>query len=362
MILYYSIFAMLSALSLTEHKLNTQVKFFLLIIIVLVLVFFAGLRGEDAFADYWNYVFVFERVPDISEWLVGSYRYSFAKTWMEPAYVAYGAIVKVFTNDYIWMFTAVAFFSVGVASYQYYRYASLVFLTLLLFFVHTYFYRDMTQIRAACAAAVGLFLIFQIHNRNYIRSLLIVCVAGLFHMAALSYFLVIIASFFKLNRKRIIIVLLSSVILGGSGFSYWLINNIPAMGYITHKLTNYASSHYAEEISLFDITNVKNFSVVIFCLVFWNRLRDKVYLFDTLMVFLVVATCWRILMGDFGILAARVATFFSITEVILVAGIPLIFKQKTLAIFVVVFYAFITLQLNIHTKLEPYYFARGIFN
>jgi len=52
---------------------------------------------------------------------------------------------------------------------------------------------------------------------------------------------------------------------------------------------------------------------------------------------------------------------FGIAEVILVAGFLLVFKQRLLPAVCVIIYAFITLQLNIMYKFEPYYFSHHIF-
>src|SRR5690606_24938035 len=132
----------------------------------------------------------FLEIPHLGHWLNGNYEYSFDDAWMEPGYIFVGAFIRLFTENYVFLFVVIAGLSVGVAAYNYYRYSPYLFLTLVLFFVHTFLYRDMIQIRSAVAAAIGLFLISQIEHRQHAKVVVTIAFASLFHMAAMSYILV----------------------------------------------------------------------------------------------------------------------------------------------------------------------------
>ena len=359
---YYVTFTALALLSLThfiKELKRYRLPFFLVVLAYLIL--FAGLRAPHVAADYSTYVNKFETVPHLGYWFTGEFVYTFAETWMEPAYIAYGAFVKVFTDEYIWMFLAVAFLSVGIASYNYYRYAPYLFLTLLLFYVHTYFYRDMTQIRAAVAAAIGLFLVAQILCKHHTKALVTIGMAGLFHMASLSLLIPWLASFVKLTRKKVFVGIIIALVLGSIGISHILLQVLPNLGYITVKLIGYSQSHYIDTVQIFDITNLKNLAIIAFVLLFWKRLEVKVPYFHILVLFMFLATAWRIAFADFGIFAARVATFFGIVEVLLVPAFILIFRQKIFISLIVIVYAFMTLYLNAEKKLNPYELGIELF-
>ena len=105
---------------------------------------------------------------------------------MEPGYVFVNAVVNTFTSNYIFLFLTAALISIGITIYNYYRYSTYVLLSILLDLVHTYLYRDMNQVRAGIAAAIGLFLIAQIHNREHLKSYGTLLLSGLFHVASLS--------------------------------------------------------------------------------------------------------------------------------------------------------------------------------
>lgn len=258
---YYTIFAMLALFSMAEntHEFKkVRLPFFLFSVLVLIL--FAGLRGADVAGDYGNYVERFDMVPSLRYWLNGEFVYNFRDVLMEPGYIAFGAFIKIFTGDHRWMFLGVAFLSVGIASYNYYKYAPFVFLTLLLFFVHTYFYRDMTQIRSAVAASIGLFLVGQLHKEQHARPLMTIGIAGLFHVASLSLALAYVASYLRLTRRKVFIGLLIAVVLGVVGISSFLLQALPDLGFVTTRLESYFNSKHADSVSLYDVNKHKKFN------------------------------------------------------------------------------------------------------
>ncbi len=359
---YLCVFLMLSLF--TTSPFIKQVRKFsplYLVFSFLLLFLFAGLRQKGVGADDIAYIEKFFEIPDLSHWLTGKFTYSFKSVYMEPGYTVFAAFIRMFTDDYLYLFTGMAFLSVSIAIHNYYRYSSYVFLTLLLFFVHTYLYRDLNQIRAAVAASLGLYLIYTMENKAHGKTLAVIVLASLFHMAALSYIIVYVLSFFKVTKNKLMLMLFVSVVGGVVGVTNLFLSVMPNLGYISVKLMNYSASKYAEPIGLFDITNIKNLFISIFLLFSWKRLHYKVKYFETMMLFLLAGTSWRILFSDFGILAARVATFFSIVEVILVPALILVFKQKLLPTIFIVFYAFLTLYLNLFVKEGRFPYFLSIF-
>lgn len=352
---YYFVFGVLALLSVANYVRGFRqfrLPFFLISVILLVL--FAGLRGPLVGVDYNSYVLAFQTVPDISYWLTGEYSYSLTQLWMEPAYIFFSALVKTFTEDYRWMFLGVAFLSVGIAAYNYYKLSSYVFLTLLLFFIHTYLIRDMGQIRSAIAAAIGLFLIPQLSMQYRIKPIVTIAVAGLFHLGSLSFLLAYFASFLKVSRRLIVLGLGISFLFPIFGVSKALLGI--GVGNVKDKIEGYLASEYANELGMFDIVNIKNLAIMCLILIFWDRLSKKIAFFETLVLFMFLATAWRIGFHDSGIFAGRIATFFGIVEVILVPSFIMIFKNKLIISLFVIAYAFFTFYLNVISKsiINPY--------
>ncbi len=355
-------FTLFSYLSTCKEFKKVSLPFF--IATTYFLVFFAGLRGIGVGADDYQYVVKFLQVPDISYWFDGTFQYTFSKTWMEPAYIFWGAFIRWFTDDPLYLFLSVAAFSVGLACINYYNYSPYPFLSVLLFFSHTFLYRDINQIRSACAAAIGLFLISQIHKREHGKIIFTIALCALFHSASLAFLVIYFLSFFSVSRLKLVILVFMGVFIGALGVSNLLIGSLPGLGFVTEKLVNYSNtSKYADSVSLFDITNLKNLAFFFILIFLWRKLEIKVKYFDTMMLFLAVATFWRTAFSDFGIFAARIATFFSIVEVILLPCIILGFKQKRVVMTILIFYGFVTLILNLFFKegRNPYFISPNIF-
>ena len=360
---YLIIFFTLSCFALSAYtKHGKELKIPFLMFSYLMLFLFAGLREAGVGADDFVYASKFLEIPDISYWLSGSYSYSYKSVFMEPLYLIYGAFIRLFTDDYVFLFTGVAFLSVSLAVQNYYRYSHYIFLTLLLFFVHTYLYRDINQIRSGVAAAIGLFLIAQIHNRQNIKVWFTLCLASLFHMASFILIFAYIFSFFKVTKKRVIAAYFLFLFFGFVGASQVIFQNLPGGGVLAKKLQNYTdNSDYVNAVSLFDITNIKNTVVLFTVMLFWKRLEKVVPYFTTIVIFYLLAVGIRIAFWDLGVLAARTSTFFAIVEVILIPYFIFIFRNKVFVTLLIILYAFLILYLNLFVKEGRNPYALSIF-
>ncbi len=348
---YLFVFSILAFLALINNiKEIRQVRLALFLFSVLLLVLFSGFRAAGVGADDWVYINKFWDIPDISHWVFGGYNYTFEQAYMEPLYILLGAIIRFFTDKYVFLFLSVALIAVSINSYNYYRYTPYVFLALMLYFVHTYLYRDMNQIRAGVAAAIGLFLISQIYTRQHIKVYLTILISSMFHMGALLYLVPYFLSFAEITKKRIVYGLLAACILGFVGITPFLLSVFPDLGYISIKLRDYSHSQYAEPIGFSDITNLKNLFFLVVLLLLWERLEPKVKYFKVLMLFMFLATAWRLTFADFGIIAGRGATYFGIVEVVLIPSLLFAFRQKVFITIIIILYALLTLYLNLFIK------------
>jgi len=364
MVPYFITFFILVLLSFTQFtKELKRYKLIFFLFASLYLIAFAGFRKLGVGADDINYYNMFtHKAPNLFAWLSGDYTYDIKKLYMEPGYVFLNSFLRLFTDDYTILFLTVAFISVGVASYNYYRYSKYIFLTMLLFFVHTYLYRDMNQIRAAIAAAIGLFLIAQIYNREHIKVILTLFIMSLFHIASATLAFAYFLSFIKITRKRVLFSYLIALFLGIIDISQLIINFVPKDGYFAMKLYNYTTNmEYVHAISMFDITNIKNSVLLFIILLFWNKLEKVVPYFRTLVLFYFIAVCIRIAFWELGVIAARISTFFGIVDVILVPYFIYLFRQKFLIAFLIILYAFLTLYLNLFVKPGRYPYELSIF-
>jgi hypothetical protein len=361
---YIVTFFMLALLSFTQYtKGLKKYKRLFFLFASTYLILFAGLRQVGVGADDFNYydMFIF-KAPDLYDWIFGNFVYDIKDLYMEPGYVFINSFLRVLTNNYTFLFLTISFMSVGIASYSYNRYSKYVFLTLLLFFVHTYLYRDMNQIRSGVAAAIGLFLIAQIYHREHLKVFFTLFIMSLFHIASVTLIFAYFMSFVELTRKRAVLAYAGALFLGMIGVSQLLLNIIPGGGFLAMKLYSYtANERYVTAISLFDITNVKNSFILFGIILFWNRLEKVVPYFKTIVLFYLMAVVIRIAFYDLGVLSARISTFFGIVEVVIIPYFIYIFRQKRLITFLIIVYAFLMLYLNLFVKQGRYPYELSIF-
>ena len=357
MLPYFAVFFLLATGSMFEAGNEKKlVKTFFFWFSVVVLILFSGLRKMGVGVDDFNYVQKFLSIPDVSYWMSGDFVYSFSSTWMEPAYIFVGALLRVFTDNYSILFLVIASLSVGLAASNYKELSNKYILSLLLFFVHTYLYRDMTQLRFAISAAIGLYLISQVARREHLLVMRTIFFASLFHITSLTYLIVYVFSFITVTRGKLILILAISVVMGAMKVTPVLLGALPFLGPISIKLTNYSNSDYASSLGILDITNIKNVLILLLLFLLWNRIQPKVRYFESMMLFMTLSASWRLAFSDFAILAARVSSLFGIVEVILLPSIILAFRQKLLITLIIIVYAFLTLYLNLIVKVgrNPY--------
>jgi len=348
---YLLVFAIFSFLSLLEVKgFSRNVKNAFALLSVLTLVFFAGLRNAGVGQDDLAYVDIYNNIPHIGYWIIGDYSYNFLDVWMEPGYIIFGSILKVFSSSYIILFLGMSLLSVGLASRQYYKLSPYFFITVALFFVHTFLYRDLNQVRSAVAAAIGLYLIIPLANKQFFRAMLVVALSVSFHMASLSYLAVVFLSAFEVTKRRLLLLVSFGIALGAVGISSIIMAVLPNMGVITKKLNDYSVDGVVNTTSLFDITNVKNLTVFFFLIFLWEKLVYKVPYYKTLMLFLSFGVFWRLAFSDFGAIGGRIATFYSIVEVILIPCVLLAFKEKLIPTIIILSYASLILYLNLFVR------------
>lgn len=356
---YYLVFlilVILSFLQLSEELCRYRIVF--VVIGAATLVLFAGLRsigvGQDDLA-YWR---EFRDVPPIGHLITRKSLFYIYDLKFEPLYTLLSSIIKQFSDNYSVLFFSVAAIAVTLTSVNYNKYSRYACVCLLLYFSHTFLLRDMNQIRAGVAAAIGLFLIAQIGRRQHFRTVVTIGAASLFHVGALAFVLPWLLSFIRWRREWVVVAVIVGAVLGTLGVSSWVIGALPDLGSTTDRIKDYAYSQYHYNLGLLDITNIKNLAIISVVMFYWGPLSKRVQYFDIIVLFFAISVVWRLVFSDFAIIAARIATFFGIVEVLIVSSFIILFKNRMVGLIIVLFYGFAMLTLNLFvTKIPPYSIA-----
>lgn len=270
----------------------------------------------------------------------------------DPIFAYINYFFALFTKDPIIIFVFFASTSVAINLSCYKKYSPYFFLSILFYVSHTYVAREIMQIRAGLACALCLYSIRYIFQKRLYCFFLIIFSASAIHLGALVFSLAYFIGRLQVSKKTILLILIAAV---GIGLLYpfgHIFKQIPTIDFL-QRIQYYNESKYGEAAGVLNNPIIiKGILIIVFCLYFHDSLikLNKYYLLCFNLYFFSVI--WYLLWNDFEIFAARIATFFSITEVLLLSYIPLLMKSaknKLLSAFLLVMFATLILFLNLYT-------------
>lgn len=352
---YFIIFSLLAFFALLDaFDPPRSQKLIILFFCFVLLTLFAGLRCADN--DYIAYLRGFR---DIERWGLDYSRLTAAKAF-EPGYNLLARTTLLLTHSPVAFFLLVATIGVGLNLSSYSRYSDYFLVAVLLYFVHTFLLREAMQIRAGVAAGICLYSLRHVDSRSLAKFLISVAIAASFHLASLVFAMVYWIYRMDWGRRVWIWITVASLAvafvmpLGG------LLSHLPGGG-VQQRILVY--SYMIDGPGAGILTNptiVKQLFFVFVGLRYWDTLSEKAPYFKLLFVPLVISLCWLLVWNDFSIFAARIATFFSVTEVLVVPCFLYLFtpRSRPLATLAIVVFAFAVLYLNVRPGSNvPEYFS-----
>ncbi|MCD9544468.1 hypothetical protein GLP24_06360 [Photobacterium carnosum] len=215
-------------------------------------------------------------------------------------------------------FVTFAFISVFSVFYIITKDSKLAFFSVFIYFAHAFLNKEMIQIRAGLASALLLVAISsQAHRKNKMAFIYIV-LSGYFHSSALIALIPYTFSlFFKGdNFKKISFILLLL------SFSFYFFN-IPAviiqysnlLGILPNGVNNYTEWNlYNYDLGLLNPNTIKQIIIIFLALYYFSN--NKLY--STYYCYFLIGVCWLISFSSIAILAARISSILTISELILV--------------------------------------------
>lgn len=308
-----------------------------------ILVLFAGLRYDSP--DYGAYEDYFKLLNNKA--IIAS-EVDLAIVASDKGYIVINKIIGVFTNNPIFLFLVMAFLSVGINLSCYKKYTPYFFTAILFYYVHTYIGREMMQIRAGLACALCLYSIRYIVQRRLLYFLCTVTLAASIHLGAIAFVISYFLSYCNFKMKTLKFFVIVSLLIGMCMPLGRFLKSLPYMEGL-ERIQNYSGwEEYNGTLGIFsNPTVLKQLIIVAVCLKYYRYLQERVYAFSTILILYVFSVCWLIVWNDFGIVAARIATFFSIGEVLLVASFYHLFSSKITYACIVGIASLVFLTLNL---------------
>lgn len=344
MLPYYILLITLSFFALLDFKnLSLKSRIILLYVSGIILVLFAGLNIGAP--DRENYIDMFLQNGE------GSVDFGFTILCK---------ILSVFFDNPIYYFLTVASIAVSLNLLSFKRYSPYFLLCILFYFVHIYVLKEMIQIRAGLAGALCLFSFQYLKENQYQKYWLIMLLAISFHLASVIFCIMYFVEKKNITLEKLLKLMAICFIIGSIYPFGKLIKSLPGLEFLSRVQTYSSWGEYGESLGILtNLATVKLIIVSLLAIYFKEQASVDVKCYDKILKAYILSACWLMLWNDFAIVGARVATFLSVGEPILLASLISSFKPSSRLIAAIVFIlmAYIMLEMNIApSKVEPYIF------
>ncbi|WP_099293609.1 EpsG family protein [Butyricimonas sp. Marseille-P3923] len=365
MIPYFVVFGILAVFAILDvFDGGQELRKRTLFLFFVILCFFAAMNVGDQ--DHANYELAFRESIDANvldkQSLIGKEIY-----FMEPGYRLLNKLISFFTHQSFFIFAITAFVTLLLNFKVYKKYSPYFLFSVLLYYGHIYLVREMIQIRFGIASAICLYSISFIVQKRWKIFVLLVGIAAMFHTIAWVFLLMYPFYWLKMNRNNYAWMLIVCLCFAWFFPIGRMLSYLPDIS-IFYKIKLYVDSQQFNQ-TLGVISNpvvLKSIIVSVVGIYFYSVLSEEYAFFRLLFAIYIFGACWLLVFNDFSIVAGRVATLFTSSEVIIVPMyISLLQKNlfhKMLSWCIIVGYCFMTIFLNLYNgNVLPYqYWGGGI--
>ncbi len=307
-ILYCYVFAttfFYSTANNTER--NATLKNYVLLVLICVLIVFAGVRGIGVDRDAANYLTWFNSITDPNG--------SDPTPFKDPAFYIIGKMVGYLEFDIVALFLIFSsisiWFKISLLSYN--RYIPIAGLFFYLYFCRFYLVNEMTAIRAGAGIIIASFALMLFYQKKWTKGISLFIISLAFHLSTAIIFPFFVLAYLEYNyRSRLLpwLMLITALV----------ISKIIGLSVLLHfnsfdRLTPYLNnSNEVEKISLFSFYLIVKLSLLLLISKFLWRQANQ---FDRTVTYLVVyGICIQLFFIDIPVLALRLSEVFAVFDIL----------------------------------------------
>ena len=357
--LIYVILFIIFAVIAVEYDLKPFNNNYLLLVIVILLGLFAGLRGENVAKDYESYEIIFDFIHTLSTENDGIFLPLF-----EPGFVA---VVLFFRSlfDVNYLLTIMVFFGLLTVTLKVFainRLSSFPYLAILFYFTHFFFLHEMTQIRIGFASAIFFIsLVFYLKGQK-VKFILMIFLATLFHYSAIFYLLLLLLKSKYFNRYLYLSLIIIALILGYLKIPFLDFLGSVDPANISGKLNNYTEmveSGIAESLNFFNVLTLLDIVIslyFIFAIPKSLLIKDKII--NLSLKCNILSIFFLAFLSGVPSIAFRVSELFGLASIFLYSSLVKYLPFGKLNILATILIAAVTFYIVVfHIDLvHPYYF------
>jgi len=323
----FAIFYILAIISTGESQKNQRI--FLLIACV-VLAYLPGVRDIYRWADTIAYYMDFEENVPLFE-------FSFATEpvgYTERGFHMLGAIVKLFSNDYVVYFCFVSIITFLILYKDFSKYCIFPLIGFCDYISRFYLNRNFVQIRSALSIAIVFWAIQYAYNKDWKKYYLWVLIAYFFHHSALLAVPFYFFNMVKFKKKQIYWGLFVAFIVA--------MTLAPSIkGFVEDwstdlQYTSYTGSQYQSEVGLANPMIYLQLFIMLYFTYYeekFSKISEHYYLLRNAYFY---STLILVVFCQYTALSGRTSTIFATVEVAIVPLMATSFSKKNRSVFYII--------------------------
>ena len=258
-----------------ELKKNKQ---WLLLVMVLFLIAFAGFRGNNVSKDHSIFQAFYDKALPFQA-LLSNPGLFFKAAKVEPSFLILASFIKTYLPGlgFTLLMVFFALFSVALKAKAIVKYSEFIFFSLFIYLCNTFMLHEIIQVRAGLAAAVVMMAFEPLVERKLGKFLLIIFLATFIHYSALIFL-----PFYFLNTKKINPVVYIAIIVIPFLLSTFHFDPISLLlkydlGVYTEKITIYIKEQLRlkHAINKFNLTILFQLILSVFLLFYRTDILEK---------------------------------------------------------------------------------------
>ena len=317
-------------------------------LILLLLVAFATFRSIGVGSDDEAYVDIFSKVPPITECKSILCGYDYSEIKIEFGFFGLLSILSLLGSSHFILFGTVALLSIYLNLRSISFYSPYLGASTLIYFSHFFLAKELNAIRVGLATAITFYATTFLFKKKYPLFLALMVVGLSIHVTSILVLIPVFFLIFSPGRLHLMLISAVMLLIASAYDPIHLINQLVYFDFLQEKMELYGGAQeYSYAIPLLDLVNIRNLVIMFLCLALWEKLSAFGEKFKFAFSFFFCATFFRILFGDFAILAGRGYAAISMFEYIIIPFLFIAAAGKRLGYFLTFVYALLTLYLNL---------------
>lgn len=250
------------SICISAYTQNKALERYLFAMAFVSLFLIAGFRSSDVGSDSFHYQALYESFsyggiyqPNLTRFFTGR---------MEYGYLLLNQFLYQFSHHYSFLFAICSFLTLSLFFVTIKKQSKDIFMSLIIFFGYRLYTFSMSSIRASLSIALCFYAYHLFVQKKKIACLLMIAVAGSFHLSALLFLVIFFLDYLPLNKKTMTLSLSFAVIV--------FVNIRLFLPYILSFLRKY---NFYENILEVNLATIINFLIVALCVVLGEYFLQK---------------------------------------------------------------------------------------